>query len=135
MYVSYMSKTVGATTSPILTAEDLAECDNATSFADLLEAGKRASTLAAEKCVARGLTKESVHSAEVLFKLGETTAEKMRGLQLLIKHLSSPRLEVVNRAIIVLKKATRKASINAASIGTALADARKRRIEAQQKVG
>jgi hypothetical protein len=130
-----MSKTSGASSSPILTAEDLAECTNATSFAALLEAGKRASTLAAEKCVARGLTKESVHSAEALFKLGETMAEKTRGLQLLIQHLSSPRLEVVNRAIIVLKKSTRRANLNAASIGSALSEARKARVvSAQQKV-
>lgn len=121
-------KTPGATSTPILSDDDLKDFTSATNFAGRIEAAKRASTLAVERTCARGLTRDSAQCAEALFRFGETIAERDRGLQLLVQHLRSPQARVADCAIRIIKKATRRANVNAAAIGTALSDVRRARV-------
>lgn len=118
----------GAGSDPILSDDDLAPFVNASSFATRLEHAKKIATLAVEKSVARGLTMKSISAAEVLFKYGETAAEKELGLTLLMKHFQSSRVDVVAATAKILKKTTRRAALNSSAVGSAMADARRARL-------
>jgi len=118
--------------TPILTDDDLAKFVQASTFSSRLEQAKKISTVAIEKAVARGLTTKSVLAAKVLFKYGETTEEKDLGLALLMKHYHSGNVTIVAAVAEILKRSPRRAAA-AASVGTALADARRARIDSAQR--
>jgi hypothetical protein len=113
---------------PVLADVDLLKFDSVATFSEKLDEASKLSTLAIERTVARGYTRESVRAAAVLLKKGDTQDERLRGLHLLVQHLRSPRAEVVAAASVVIKSTRRRGGLDSAAVGAAIAEARKARL-------
>lgn len=123
-----MSRPVGTNDDPIMPEADLAEALNCSDLGAKLEAAKALAVRAILAGCTKGFSLKTIRASEVLFRWGETAAEKQMGLDLLIKHLSTSRVDIMAEAAKVIKKSSRRTAMASAMIGRDLAEVRKQRL-------
>ena len=123
-----MSRPEGTNNDPIMPEAELESALRCSDLGAKLEAAKVLAVRAIIAGCTKGFSMKTIRAAEVLFRWGESATEKQTGLDLLIRHLSTARVDIMAEAAKVIKKSSRRTAMASAMVGRDLAEVRKQRL-------